>query len=98
MEVVEQIIFTRKEVLENGTVITASATYLPGGDDESLSREKWSQEKIDAIGDTLIVELDKEIDVRKQLLEARKKAVESGEIKEPGTEEGNTPLPAKENN
>ena len=77
MEVVEQIIFTRKEVLENGTVVTASATYVPGGDDESLSREEWSQEKIDAIGDALIVELDEEIDVRKQLLKARLTALES---------------------
>jgi len=68
MDVVEQIIFTRKETLEDGTIVTASATYVPGGEDESTPREDWSQEKIDAIGEGLIEQLDAEIDLRKQQL------------------------------
>ena len=60
MDVVEQIVFTRQDLDSEGNIIKASATYVPGADEEK-TREEWTQEEIDAIGERLVVGLDAEL-------------------------------------
>lgn len=66
MDVVETISFTRQDVDANGKRIFASATYVPGADEEK-PREEWSQAEIDAIGESVVKDLDAELERRKSL-------------------------------
>ena len=65
MDVVEQIVFTRQDTDLEGNIIKASATYVPGADEEK-PREEWTQEEIDAIGERLVSALDAEIESIKE--------------------------------
>ena len=65
MDVVEQIVFTRQDTDLEGNIIRASATYVPGADEEK-PREEWTQEEIDAIGEHLVSALDAEIESIKE--------------------------------
>jgi hypothetical protein len=56
MDVVETITYTR-QMEKDGKIITASACYVPGGN-EQKPRDQWTQEEIDAIGDKLVSQLD----------------------------------------
>jgi hypothetical protein len=56
MDVVESITFVRSATI-NGVEKTASAVYVPAANN-SKSRAEWSQEEIDAVGETLIADLD----------------------------------------
>jgi len=69
MDVVEQIVFTRQDTDAEGNIIKVSATYVPGADEEK-TREEWTQEEIDVIGERLVAALDAEIEVRKQTIGA----------------------------
>ena len=57
MDVVETITFTRQGINSKGEIITSSAVYVCGADEEK-PRNEWTQEQIDAIGETLVAELD----------------------------------------
>ena len=59
MDVVESITFVRG-VTVNGVEKTASAVYVPAANN-SKSRSEWAQEEIDAIGETLVADLDKSL-------------------------------------
>ncbi len=65
MDVVETITFTRQDVDSNGNAIFASAVHVPGGGQENRAREEWTQKEIDAIGETVIAQLDAELEHRK---------------------------------
>lgn len=60
MDVVETITFTRQGTDSKNNVITASAVYVCGSDEEK-PRSEWTQEEIDSIGERLISELDQEL-------------------------------------
>ena len=57
MDVVETITFTRQGLNAIGEVITTSAVYVCGSDEEK-PRSEWTQDQIDAIGENLVAELD----------------------------------------
>jgi 3-oxoacyl-[acyl-carrier-protein] synthase III len=59
MDVVESITFVRKETID-GVEKTSSAVYVPAANNLK-SRAEWTQEEIDAIGETLIADLDKSL-------------------------------------
>ena len=59
MDVVESITFVRSATV-NGVEKTASAVYVPAANN-SKSRPEWTQEEIDAIGETLVADLDKSL-------------------------------------
>lgn len=59
MDVVESITFVRSTTV-NGVEKTASAVYVPAANN-SKSRPEWTQEEIDAIGETLVADLDKSL-------------------------------------
>ena len=63
MDVVETITFTRQDIDKNGNAIFVSGVYVPA---EEKARSEWSQEEIDAIGETMIDELDAEIERLKE--------------------------------
>jgi hypothetical protein len=56
MDVVESITFVRGVTID-GVEKTASAIYVPAANN-SKSRPEWTQEEIDAIGETLVADLD----------------------------------------
>lgn len=64
MDVVETITFTRQDLDRNGKVITVSACHVPA--DQKL-REEWSQAEIDVIGESVVKDLDAELERRKSL-------------------------------
>jgi len=64
MDVVETITFTRQDTDQTGKVITVSACHVPA---EQKSREEWSQAEIDAIGESVVKDLDRELERRKSL-------------------------------
>ena len=57
MDVVETITFTRQGLNHIGEVITTTAVYVCGSD-EQKPRNEWSQEQIDVIGENLVSGLD----------------------------------------
>ena len=59
MDVVESITFVRKATID-GVEKTSSAVYVPAANN-SKSRSEWTQEEIDAIGETLVADLDKSL-------------------------------------
>lgn len=56
MDVVETITYTR-QTEKDGKIITASACYVPG-DDQQKPRDQWTQQEIDAIGEKIAITLD----------------------------------------
>lgn len=58
MDVVETITFTRQDTDKNGKAIFISAVHVPS---EQKAREEWTQAEIDAIGESLISDLDAEL-------------------------------------
>ena len=60
MDVVETITFTRQGTDANNNVITTSAVYVCGTNEEK-PRSEWTQEEIDAIGENLVAGLDEEL-------------------------------------
>ena len=59
MDVVESITFVRS-VTVDGVEKTASAVYVPAANN-SKSRSEWTQEEIDAVGETVVADLDKSL-------------------------------------
>ena len=59
MDVVESITFVRS-VTVNGVEKTSSALYVPAANN-SKSRSEWTQEEIDAVGETLVADLDESL-------------------------------------
>ena len=59
MDVVESITFVRKTTID-GVEKTSSALYVPAANN-SKSRAEWSQEEIDAVGETLVADLDESL-------------------------------------
>ena len=59
MDVVESITFIRSMTFD-GVEKTASAVYVPAANN-SKSRSEWTQEEIDAIGETLVADLDESL-------------------------------------
>jgi hypothetical protein len=59
MDVVESITFVRSMTVE-GVEKTASAVYVPAANN-SKSRSEWTQEEIDAVGETLVADLDESL-------------------------------------
>lgn len=57
MDVVETITFTRQGLNSSGDVISTTAVYVCGSD-EQRPRSEWSQEQIDAIGENLVADMD----------------------------------------
>ena len=65
MDVVDSITFTRQDIDANGNVITVSACHVPA---EQKPREEWSQAEIDAIGESIVKDIDEELERRKSQL------------------------------
>ena len=63
MDVVETITFTRQGLNASGDVISTTAVYVCGSDDQR-PRDEWSQEQIDAIGENLVADMDKNLTER----------------------------------
>tara|TARA_Y100000296_G_C5009432_1_gene174327 strand:+ start:289 stop:528 length:240 start_codon:yes stop_codon:yes gene_type:complete len=61
MDVVEKIKFIKQGTDSDGNKITASAVYVPSGDEEYKVRSEWTDEQIDAIANKLSDDLDNEI-------------------------------------
>ena len=61
MDVVEKIKFIKQGTDSDGNKITASAVYVPSGDEEYKTRTDWTDAQIDAIANTLSDDLDAEI-------------------------------------
>lgn len=66
MDVVEQIIFARVMTTNDGRTFEASAVHLPGvnaaGENQHMQpREFWTQDKLDAIAETLVEDRDHEL-------------------------------------
>jgi len=61
MDVVEKIKFIKQGTDSDGNKITASAVYVPSGDEEYKIRTDWTDAQIDAIANTLSDDLDAEI-------------------------------------
>ena len=61
MDVVEKIKFIKQGTDSDGNKITASAVYVPSGDEEYKTRAEWTDTQIDAIANTLSDDLDAEI-------------------------------------
>ena len=59
MDVVESITFVRSAIVD-GVEKTASAVYVPAANN-SKSRPEWTQEEIDAIGETIVADIDKSL-------------------------------------
>lgn len=59
MDVVETITYTR-QMEKDGKIITSSGVYVPGASEEK-SRDQWTQEEIDAIGERLVSSLDQNL-------------------------------------
>jgi hypothetical protein len=59
MDVVESITFVRSMTVD-GVEKTASAVYVPAANN-SKSRSEWTQEEIDAVGETLVADLDESL-------------------------------------
>ena len=59
MDVVESISFVRKDLDANGNEITCSAVHIPN---ELKPRADWLQAEIDAIGETVVADLDAELE------------------------------------
>ena len=60
MDVVETITFTRQGTDSKNNIITTSAVYVCGSNEEK-PRSEWTQEEIDAIGENLVAGLDEEL-------------------------------------
>ena len=60
MDVVETITFTRQGADSKNNIITTSAVYVCGSNEEK-PRSEWTQEEIDAIGENLVAGLDEEL-------------------------------------
>ena len=61
MDVVEKIKFIKQGTNDNGKIITSSAVYVPSAEDAYKIRSEWTDEEINAIGDTLSDDLDNAI-------------------------------------
>lgn len=61
MDIVETITYTRSDIKQDGTIVCTSAVYIPGANEEK-TREEWTQDEIDAIGETLVKTLDAELE------------------------------------
>jgi len=61
MDVVEKIKFIKQGTDSDGNKITASAVYVPSGDEEYKTRDEWTDAQINALADTLSSDLDAEI-------------------------------------
>ena len=61
MDVVEKIKFIKQGTDSDGNKITASAVYVPSGDEEYKTRAEWTDAQINAIANTLSDDLDAEI-------------------------------------
>ena len=61
MDVVEKIKFIKQGTDDNGVIVTASAVYVPSINDAYKIRSEWTDEEINAIGDTLSDDLDNAI-------------------------------------
>tara|TARA_R110000803_G_scaffold53363_1_gene109548 strand:+ start:1604 stop:1843 length:240 start_codon:yes stop_codon:yes gene_type:complete len=61
MDVVEKIKFIKQGTDSDGNKITASAVYVPSGDEEYKTRDEWTDAQINALADTLSSDLDTEI-------------------------------------
>ena len=62
MDVVESITFVRSMTVD-GVEKTASAAYVPAANNLK-SRAEWTQEEIDAVGETLVADLDRSLSIR----------------------------------
>ena len=71
MDAVEQIVFIRQDTAPNGEIVTARAVYVVGADKQDIARENWSQEEIDAIGETLVSDLDENLKASIEALEIK---------------------------
>ena len=61
MDVVEKIKFIKEGTDAQGNKATASAVYIPSGDEQYKIRADWTNEEIDAIANKLSDDLDAEI-------------------------------------
>jgi hypothetical protein len=61
MDVVEKIKFIKEGTDAQGNKATASAVYIPSGDEQYKIRADWTNEEIDAIANKLSYDLDAEI-------------------------------------
>jgi|6_EtaG_2_1085325.scaffolds.fasta_scaffold90669_2 hypothetical protein len=66
MDMVERITFIREGTTDSGEKIIASAVHIPSYDKLYRTREQWTDEEIDAIGNNIVEDLDEEIN-RKSL-------------------------------
>tara|TARA_R110000782_G_scaffold249882_1_gene337158 strand:+ start:254 stop:502 length:249 start_codon:yes stop_codon:yes gene_type:complete len=61
MDLVEKIKFIKEGTDAQGNKATASAVYIPSGDEQYKIRADWTNEEIDAIANKLSDDLDVEI-------------------------------------